>query len=99
MDFNRNKIKQMPVFFDRYINLVHDITIITALQESQEISLIIPKSILVDLGDKTYAPEKWTLKGIIKHLLHLQGILAHRALMFASNNLTPQPNYNEKSHA
>jgi hypothetical protein len=99
MDFNRNKIKQMPVFFDRYINLVNDIPIITALQETQEIFLIIPKSILVDLGDKTYAPEKWTVKGIIQHLLDMERILAYRALMFARNNLAPQPNYNEEIHA
>ena len=92
----------MPEFFDRYILLVDDISVMTALTETQD---LIPPRLRPDyerLQNSRYAPDKWTIKEVLQHVIDNERIQTYRALRFARRDNTPLPGYDEvlfASHA
>lgn len=81
----------MPGYYDRYINLVDDIEILDAFDQSiQQIDQIDIEQLL-QLGDNVYAPEKWTIKQIIQHVIDTERIFTERTTRFArQDGVTPQ---------
>lgn len=73
----------MPQYFDRYINLVPDIELSKAFDESVERLNSLDKNVLTKLDGKKYAAEKWTAKEIIQHIIDWERILSFRALLIA----------------
>ena len=65
----RSDIKVLPVYFDRYINLIEDIELTEALEKFGANILTENKKELNETGDKVYAKGKWTVKEIIQHLI------------------------------
>ena len=91
----RSNIKTMPEFFDRYILLVDDISVMTALTETQD---LIPPRLRPDyerLQNSRYAPDKWTIKEVLQHVIDNERIQTYRALRFARRDNTPLPGYDE----
>jgi len=89
----------MPQFFDRYINLVEDIDIVEALEKYDTIEKLLDKKKLENLGDKIYAPAKWTIKQVVQHMTDNERVQAYRALRIARNDKTPLPGYDENLFA
>lgn len=81
----KKNIEQMPEYFDRYINLVDDIDLIKAFENS----IVQLQNIDIDnwnkLENKTYEKDKWTIKEIVKHLSDWERIFCYRTLLFARN--------------
>ncbi|MEK7724332.1 MAG: DinB family protein [Acidobacteriota bacterium] len=79
----RTDIKELPEYFERYINLVDDIELSKAFDQSlkQIDDLDIEK--LNRIGLKVYEAEKWTINSVIAHLTDWERILAYRALVYA----------------
>ncbi len=73
----------MPEYFDYYINLIDDIELSQAFDDSiQQIeSFDIEK--LTRIGSKIYAPDKWTVNSIIQHITDFERIFCYRALVYA----------------
>lgn len=95
----RSEVNPMPEFFDRYINLVEDIDIIEALDKYNSIETLLNKKELEKIGDKVYAPGKWTIKEIVQHMIDNERVQAYRALRIARNDKTPLPGYDENLFA
>lgn len=95
----RSEISPMPQFFDRYINLVEDIDIVEALEKYSSIETLLDVKKLEDLGDKIYAPGKWTVKQVIQHMTDNERVQAYRALRISRNDQTPLPGYDENLFA
>ena len=91
----RSEITPMPQFFDRYINLVEDIDIVEALEKYPTIETLLSVKKLEDLGDKIYAPGKWTVKEVVQHMTDNERVQAYRALRLSRNDQTPLPGYDE----
>lgn len=94
-----NEINPKPQFFDRYIDLVDDIELIDALEEYAPEAVFSNLDALEALGDKVYAPGKWTVKDIIQHCIDTERIMSYRALRFARNDQTPLPGFEENGYA
>lgn len=73
----------MPEYFDRYINLVEDIELSEAFDESVKQLGELDINLLKKIGDGKYAPDKWTVKDIFQHVVDWERILSQRALLFA----------------
>ncbi|MDQ3063809.1 MAG: DinB family protein [Acidobacteriota bacterium] len=87
----KSEINPMPPYFDRYINLVDDVELPQAFAYSIQQLNTLDKSLLTNLGDKKYAPDKWTVKEIFQHIIDWERILSYRALLFARREgSTPQ---------
>lgn len=95
----KSDIKEMPVYFDRYINSIDDIELSDALENYGPNLLSINKQSLMNAGDKVYAPGKWTVKEIIQHLIDSERVFSYRALRFARNDRTELPGYDENIYA
>lgn len=95
----RSDINPMPVYFDRYINLVADIDLLDAIQQSLDEIGRFPLDKWKALGDQVYAPGKWTLKDLLQHIIDTERIFTYRALRFARNDSTILPGFEEDDFA
>lgn len=95
----RSDLKEMPKYFDRYIDLVEDIDLFEALQKYGAPFLEIEKSNFEKLGDRVYAPGKWTIKDLLQHMIDAERVFAYRALRFSRNDKTELPGFDEDHYA
>ncbi|MFN8353092.1 MAG: DinB family protein [Spirosomataceae bacterium] len=95
----KSAINPMPEYFDRYINQTDDVTVSEALQISLNELDAFPLAQWEALGDRVYAPDKWTIQDILQHLIDTERIFAYRALCFARGEQTPLPSYDENEYA
>jgi hypothetical protein len=94
----RSQLHPLPDYFDRYINKCDDVDIISAIQVSIEELDDFPVNKWNKLGDKVYAPGKWTVKQILQHLIDTERIFMYRALAFARNEKRQPPSFEEDSY-
>jgi hypothetical protein len=85
----------MPQFFDRYINMVEDIDIFEAFEKYAPNQIYTEVELMVALASQVYAPEKWTVRDILQHVIDNERIMAYRALRFSRNDDTILPGYDE----
>jgi len=78
----KSDINPMPQYYDRYINLVADVELAHAFDDSVRQLEELDRNTLASLNGKTYAPGKWTVKQIIQHLTDVERIMCYRALLF-----------------
>ena len=95
----KSDLQKMPKYFDRYINLAEDIDVIEALEKFGPKYLEKEKATLEKLGDKVYAPGKWTAKDILQHIIDAERVFAYRALRFARNDKTELHGFDEDHFA
>lgn len=79
----KSDINPMPEYFDRYINLVGDVELLDAFDDSIEQLKNLNFELLERLDGVTYAPGKWTIKTLIQHITDFERILCYRTLLFA----------------
>ncbi|HEY6083528.1 MAG TPA: DinB family protein, partial [Chitinophagaceae bacterium] len=91
----RSAIKPMPEFFDQYINLIDDIELKEAFEKSLLDIHNIDRAAMEAIGDKTYAPGKWTIRDIFQHIIDTERVMSYRALRFARNDKTPLPGFDQ----
>ncbi|MDQ3535923.1 MAG: DinB family protein [Bacteroidota bacterium] len=89
----------MPEFFDRYIYLTEDEDIISCLNQSLEILENMERDELDELGEKVYAPNKWTIKDIFQHITDTERIQNYRSLRFARNDRNQLQGYDQNLFA
>jgi uncharacterized damage-inducible protein DinB len=94
----RSDINQMPEYFDRYINLVPDVELAQAFDESLVQIENFDIKHLTQIGDMAYAPGKWTAKGLIQHVLDFERIFSYRALRFARNEKQSMPGFDQDEY-
>ena len=58
----RSQIDPMPQYYDYYINLVADVELSDAFNESIRQLKELDRDRLTRLDGQTYAPDKWTVK-------------------------------------
>lgn len=96
---HKSNINKVPEYFNRYIDLVPDIHLSTALSEYGENYFNAHFSKLVDLGERVYEPGKWTVKDIIQHLIDTERVFIYRALRIARKDKTELPSFDENMFA
>lgn len=94
----KSQINPMPEYFDRYIALCDDVEMLAAIQTSIDEIERFPLAQWLALGDKTYAPGKWTVKEILQHLIDTERVFGYRALAFARGEKSAQP-FDEDAYA
>ncbi|HMT27880.1 MAG TPA: DinB family protein [Bacteroidia bacterium] len=95
----KSDIKQMPEYFDRYINLTDDVTYMEALQTSLKELEKAPLDKWKSLGDKTYAAGKWTVKDILQHYLDTERVFTYRIVAISRGDKQKMNPYDEEEFA
>ena len=91
----KSLINPMPMFFDRYINIVEEDDLFVAFDKSQELLQNIDINAYKKVGNNTYEPGKWTIKDILQHIVDNERIQSYRDLRIARRDTTPLPGYEE----
>jgi hypothetical protein len=87
----RSDINPMPQYYGALINLIPDVELQIAFDESVRQLDEMDRDLLTRLDNRKYAPNKWTVKEIIQHITDFERILGYRALLFARREpTTPQ---------
>lgn len=91
---------EFPSYASMYIDLLpNDQNILSHLKknfdEAKKFISSIPQQKLLF----RYAPDKWTIKEILVHIIDDERIYAYRAMCFARNEKTPLPGFEEKEYA
>ena len=94
----KSDITVLPEYYDSYINEIEDIDLTEALEKYGPELLKKDKEKLISLGDKVYAPGKWTVKDIIQHMIDAERVFAYRALRIARNDKTSLPGFDENEY-
>jgi hypothetical protein len=79
----KSDIRTMPQYFEKYIKQVADLELSEAFDDSLKQLDGLDKSLLAKLDGKRYAPDKWTVKEILQHVIDWERILSFRTLLFA----------------
>lgn len=91
--------KEFKSYYELYLNRVSSTTeLFEALQQQNELINFF-NSIPKEKHEFRYAPEKWTPKQILQHLIDTERIFMNRALRFAREDFTELPGYDENHYA
>ncbi|WP_336963214.1 DinB family protein [Chryseobacterium contaminans] len=78
----RTELKNIPEYFDRYINLVDNIDLFEAFEKSFKDLLVLDFDLIEKIGHKTYLPNKWTINEIFQHIADVERLLISGTLQF-----------------
>src|SRR5205085_154662 len=76
-------------YYGKYISLVADGDILAALNQQLDETLSLLGSISESQANFRYAPDKWSIKELVGHVIDAERIFSYRALRFARNDQTP----------
>src|SRR4051794_8676368 len=88
-----------PPYFERYIPLVEQHSVLEALEENWKELKEFVSEIPAQKESYAYAPGKWTLKQVIHHLADTERIMTYRALRFARKDPQQPLSFEEDLYA
>lgn len=91
-------INEVPSFYRGYVKQLSEGTVVRNLRTSGETITDLYASIPVEKGDFAYAPDKWTIKEVLLHIIDAERIFAYRALRFARNDKTDLPGFEQNDY-
>ncbi|MEL6864768.1 MAG: DinB family protein [Bacteroidota bacterium] len=95
----RPQSNEFDPYYQGYINQVERDHFIHALQNQKASSEAFWLSIPEDRWEYAYAPDKWTIKEILLHIIDTERVFAYRALRISRNDLTPLPGFDQNDYA
>jgi len=95
----RSAIQQMPPYFDRYIMLAEDVPVVESLKISLQELENAPLELWKALGEKVYAPGKWTIKDMLQHYIDTERVFTYRITAIARGDKQKMNPYEEDEFA
>jgi len=89
LSMNRPDAAEYAPYYHKYISLVAEDEILKTLSQQLDETLALLGGISEDKGNYRYAPDKWSIKQLVGHLIDAERIFSYRALRFARNDNTP----------
>lgn len=86
-------------YFQGYIALAGNESIVVELQKSAATLLQTLAVVDEQKAGFRYAPEKWSIKELLAHIVDTERIFANRALRIARGDQTPMPGFDENAYA
>lgn len=85
-------------YYGKYISLVPDRNLFAILAEQLDETLALLQSVPEARASFRYAPDKWSIRQLVGHLIDAERIFAYRALRFARNDKTALPGFAENDY-
>ena len=93
---NRPQTHEYPAWAEQYISLVEGDVLNLLNRQATEFPDFIND--LVEKADYAYAPDKWTIKQLIGHIIDTERILAYRLTCFARAENHALPGFDEDEY-
>lgn len=91
----RPAINKVPSFYQRYVESVENENIVENLEAGRLDLLSLYESISEQSANYAYAPDKWTIKQILMHLIDTERVMSYRAMRFARKDETALPSFDQ----
>ena len=98
MTINRPEETEYQPYYGRYVSMVPDANIVKVLSEQINETLALLRTIPESKEGFRYAPEKWSIRQLLGHVIDAERIFVYRALRFARNDQTPLPGFEENDY-
>ncbi|MEO6902687.1 MAG: DinB family protein [Bacteroidia bacterium] len=85
-------------YYDGYVKLVPHENILEVLNEQVIYLKSVLSSVEVNKESYRYAPDKWTIKEVVGHMVDTERIMAYRALCVARGEKNALPGYDDKEY-
>jgi hypothetical protein len=85
-------------YYGRYVSLVPEGDILSLLSRQLDETLSILSGVTESQAGHRYAPDKWSVRELVGHLIDTERILAYRALRFARNDKTALPGFEQDGY-
>ena len=85
-------------YYNKYISLVPDGDLLAILNKQLEETLALLQTVPEGQASFRYAPDKWSIKQVVGHLIDGERVFAYRALRFARNDKTALPGFEENDY-
>lgn len=92
-------LEEVSPYYHGYITLLGGEDALPILQTQIDDTLALLAGPLADRGDHAYAPDKWTVKEVVLHVVDTERIFGYRGLRFARGDRTPLPGYEQNDYA
>jgi DinB superfamily len=89
---------EYPPSYGKYISLVGGHDIVTALEEQPQETMALLSGLTDEQADFRYAPDKWSIKEMLGHLIDTERIFAYRALRIARNDPKPMAGFEQDDY-
>ena len=96
---SRPDATEFPPFYARYVANVPEADVVGALRESGREAIAVLSAIPDARGGFRYAPDKWTIREMVGHMIDAERIFGYRALRLARGDATPLPGFEENEYA
>jgi len=94
----RPEASEHSPYFGRYISLISDPDILSALQSQYAETSALLRGLNEKDGEFRYAPDKWSAKEVIGHINDTERIFAYRALRIARADQTPLAGFEQDDY-
>ena len=94
----RPAVGEFLPYYGTYIDEVPEGDIVETMRRQLPETLALIRSIPEADGDKRYAPDKWSIREVIGHVIDGERIFTYRALRFARADSTPVPGFDENEY-
>jgi hypothetical protein len=91
----RPQSSEYSPYFNRYLNHVPDGDVLEMLGTQIEETAALLEGLAPDKGEHRYAPDKWSIKEVLTHMIDVERVFAYRALRFSRNDTTPLPGFDQ----
>lgn len=82
-------------YYERYVSLVPEGDVVDTLDRQVADTLALLRGLSGEQGDHRYAPDKWTVKEVVGHMIDTERVFAFRALCFARGDAGPLPGFDQ----
>lgn len=96
--YGKPDVSEHTAYMKRYIDLVPQEHICTALEESMQASLALFSGLRPEQWNHRYAEGKWSCKDILGHMIDCERVFAYRAMCFARGERQPLPGFEENDY-
>ena len=86
---------EYAAYYGQYVSLVPDGNIVDTLATQLSETLAAWRAIPADKAEYRYAPDKWSVKEVLGHMVDGERIMAYRALRIARGDKTPLPGFDQ----
>ncbi|HYR12432.1 MAG TPA: DinB family protein [Longimicrobium sp.] len=86
-------------YYGKYIDKVPDGDLLQTLRGQLDETLALVRGLDEAQGGHAYAPGKWSIRGVLNHLIDAERIFAYRALRISRGDATPLASFDENAYA
>jgi DinB superfamily len=85
-------------YYERYVSLVAEGDLAATLERQLADTLGLLRGLNEEQGNHRYAPDKWSVKQVVGHMIDTERIFAYRALCIGRNDKTALPGFEQDDY-